>query len=287
VTTAVIDAGVAARAVDVWKTYGSTAETRVDALAGVSVEFATGRFTAIMGPSGSGKSTLMHCLAGLDAVSRGEAWIGDTRVDTLGDRGLTRLRRDRVGFVFQQFNLLPTLTAGENITLPGAIGGRRPDRDWLDRVVHAVGLTDRLHHRPSELSGGQQQRVACARALASRPAVIFADEPTGNLDSRSGAEVLRFLRSSVTDFGQTIVMVTHDPNAAAYADRVVFLADGRVVDDLTAPTADRVLDRMKCLEAAPAATPATPATTPATTPTPTRPPAGAHHASRHDTASAV
>jgi putative ABC transport system ATP-binding protein len=237
--------GVAARAAGVWKTYGATDDTRVNALAGVTVEFARERFTAIMGPSGSGKSTLMHCLAGLDTVSSGEVWIGDQRVDTLNDRGLTELRRRKLGFVFQQYNLLPTLTAGENITLPLAIGGRKPDRDWLDQVVKTLNLCDRLDHRPSQLSGGQQQRVACARALASKPEVIFADEPTGNLDSRSGADVLRFLQDSVRDFGQTIVMVTHDPIAAAYADRVVFLADGQVVDELSAPTADAVLDRMQ------------------------------------------
>ena len=235
----------AARAVDVWKIYGATEDTRVNALAGVTVDFAREQFTAIMGPSGSGKSTLMHCLAGLDSVSGGEVWIGDTRVDTLGDRGLTDLRRRKVGFVFQQFNLLPTLTAEENITLPLAIGGRKPDRDWLDLVISTVDLGDRLDHRPSQLSGGQQQRVACARALASKPDVIFADEPTGNLDSRSGTDVLSFLRRSVADFGQTIVMVTHDPNAASYADRVVFLADGKVVDELAAPTAETVLDRMQ------------------------------------------
>jgi putative ABC transport system ATP-binding protein len=239
----------AARAVDVWKVYGR-ADTRVDALAGVTVDVDRGRFTAIMGPSGSGKSTLMHCLAGLDTVTDGEVWIGDTRVDTLGDRGLTRLRRDRIGFVFQQFNLLPTLTAGENIGLPLAIAGRKADPAWLATVIDTVGLGDRLGHRPAELSGGQQQRVACARALASRPDVVFADEPTGNLDSRSGSDVLGFLRASVTDFGQTIVLVTHDPTAASYADRVLFLADGRVVDQLTDPTAEKVLDRMKRLETA-------------------------------------
>jgi len=237
--------GVAARAAGVWKTYGATDETRVNALAGVTVEFACERFTAIMGPSGSGKSTLMHCLAGLDTVSSGEVWIGDQRIDTLNDRRLTGLRRRKLGFVFQQFNLLPTLTAGENITLPLAIGGRKPDRAWLDQVVETLNLGDRLDHRPSQLSGGQQQRVACARALASQPEVIFADEPTGNLDSRSGADVLQFLKDSVRDFGQTIVMVTHDPNAASYADRVVFLADGQVVDELSAPTADAVIHRMQ------------------------------------------
>src|SRR5499427_3317264 len=187
---------LAARAVDVWKVYGTTEATRVDALAGVTVDFLRGHFTAIMGPSGSGKSTLMHCLAGLDMVTRGEVWIGGTPVSTLGDRGLTRLRRDQVGFVFQQFNLLPTLTAEENITLPMAIAGRKPDKQWYDTVIDTVGLRDRLGHKPSQLSGGQQQRVACARAMVSRPEVIFADEPTGNLDSRSGAEVLGFLAES-------------------------------------------------------------------------------------------
>jgi putative ABC transport system ATP-binding protein len=248
VTTTVTDTGVAARAVDVWKVYGNSEETRVNALAGVSVDFQRGHFTAIMGPSGSGKSTLMHCLAGLDAVSRGDVWIGDTQVNSLGDRGLTELRRNKVGFIFQQFNLLPTLTAEENITLPLAIGGRKPDKEWLDLVVKTVGLGDRLSHRPTQLSGGQQQRVACARALASKPDVIFADEPTGNLDSRSGADVLQFLQNSVKDFGQTIVMVTHDPNAASYADRVVFLADGKVVGEMFEPTADAVLDKMKQLD---------------------------------------
>jgi putative ABC transport system ATP-binding protein len=241
-------AGVAAQAVDVEKVYGSSQATRVDALAGVTVDFRRGFFTTIMGPSGSGKSTLLHCLAGLDRVSSGAVWIGDTRVDTLGDRGLTRLRREKVGFVFQLFNLLPTLTAEENITLPLAIGGRTPDRAWLDLVVTTVGLGDRLAHRPAQLSGGEQQRVACARALVTQPEVVFADEPTGNLDSRSGAEVLRFLRRSVGEFGQTVIMVTHDPTAAALADRVVFLADGRIVGELTDPTAERVLERMKHLD---------------------------------------
>jgi putative ABC transport system ATP-binding protein len=240
-------ADVAARAVDVWKVYGS-GEAQVIALHGVSVELEKGRYTAIMGPSGSGKSTLMHCLAGLDSVTRGEVFIGETRVTGLSDRELTQLRRDKVGFVFQQFNLLPTLTALENIVLPLSIAGRKPDQAWLDTVVDTIGLRDRLGHKPSQLSGGQQQRVACARALASRPDVIFADEPTGNLDSRSGAEVLGFLRNSVRDFGQTIVMVTHDPNAASYADRVVFLADGRVVDELREPTAEAVLDKLKRLD---------------------------------------
>jgi len=201
-----------------------------------------------MGPSGSGKSTLMHVAAGLDTVTSGQVLIGDTDVTGLNDKALTRLRRDRIGFVFQQFNLVPTLSAAENIELPMRLAGRRPDQEWLDRIIDVVGLRDRLSHRPSELSGGQQQRVAVARALAGRPEVVFADEPTGNLDSRSGAEVLSFLRRSVDETKQTIVMVTHDPVAAGHADRVVFLADGQVVGDMTAPTADRVLDRMKNLE---------------------------------------
>lgn len=241
---------MAARAVDTWKVYGTSEDTRVDALAGVTVDFLAGHFTAIMGPSGSGKSTLMHCLAGLDVVTRGEVWIGDTQVDTLGDRGLTKLRRDQVGFIFQQFNLMPTLTAEENITLPLAIGGRKPDREWMDLVVKTLGLGDRLRHRPSQLSGGQQQKVACARALVPRPDVVFADEPTGNLDSRSGAEVLKFLQNSVREFGQTVILVTHDPNAASHADRVIFLADGRIVDEMADPSAERVLERMKPLDAA-------------------------------------
>jgi putative ABC transport system ATP-binding protein len=245
--TVAIAAEYAVRAVDVWKTYGS-GDAAVTALRGVSVALGRGRFTAVMGPSGSGKSTLMHCLAGLDTVSQGEVFVGDTRLAGLSDRGLTRLRRDRVGFLFQQFNLLPTLTAAENITLPLAIAGRRPDAAWLAEVVDAVGLGDRLTHRPSELSGGQQQRVACARALVARPEVVFADEPTGNLDSRSGAEVLGFLRRSVDEFGQTLVVVTHDPHAAAYADRVVFLADGELVDEMTEPTPAAVLERMKHLD---------------------------------------
>jgi putative ABC transport system ATP-binding protein len=241
--------GVAARALDAWKVYGRSEATRVDALAGVTLDIQRGRYTAIMGPSGSGKSTLLHCLAGLDRVSSGQVWIGDSRVDTLGDRGLTRLRREKVGFVFQLFNLLPTLTAGENITLPLAIGGRTPDRAWLELVIQTVGLGDRLEHQPAQLSGGEQQRVACARALVTQPAVVFADEPTGNLDSRSGAEVLGFLQRSVGEFGQTVVMVTHDPTAAAYADRVVFLVDGRIVGELADPTPERVLERMKHLDA--------------------------------------
>jgi putative ABC transport system ATP-binding protein len=239
----------AARAVDVWKVYGS-GEAQVIALHGIDLDLERGRFTAIMGPSGSGKSTLMHCLAGLDTVTRGHTTIGDTTVTGLNDAGLTRLRRDKVGFIFQQFNLLPTLTAEENILLPLNIAGRRPDPDWYRTVIDTVGLADRLHHRPAQLSGGQQQRVACARALVGRPEVIFADEPTGNLDSRSGVEVLRFLRASVAEHGQTIVMVTHDANAASYADRVVFLADGAIVDELADPTAEAVLDRIKNLDAA-------------------------------------
>ncbi len=238
----------AARATALTKVYG-TGDTRVTALDAVDVEIDTGRFTAIMGPSGSGKSTLMHCLAGLDAITSGEVWIGDVALSELSDKKLTVLRRDAVGFVFQAFNLVPTLTALENITLPLDIAGRKPDRAWLDTVIDTVGLRDRLTHRPSELSGGQQQRVACARALASRPTIVFADEPTGNLDSRSGAEVLGFLRRSVDEFGQTIVMVTHDPGAASYADRVLFLADGRIVDEMHEPTADKVLERMKAFEA--------------------------------------
>jgi putative ABC transport system ATP-binding protein len=239
--------GLAARAVGVTKRYG-TGPAAVTALDGISVDVRRGRFTAIMGPSGSGKSTLMHALAGLDTVDSGEVWIGETRLTTLSDKGLADLRRNRIGFVFQQFNLLPTLTAEENITLPLAIAGRRPDREWFDQVVSAVGLGDRLAHRPSELSGGQQQRVACARALLPKPDVIFADEPTGNLDSRSGGEILRFLRRSVDEFHQTIVMVTHDATAAAHADRVVFLLDGEVVHEVPEPTADEVLDTMKRLD---------------------------------------
>ncbi|HEV8652781.1 MAG TPA: ABC transporter ATP-binding protein [Actinomycetes bacterium] len=240
--------GLAARAVDVWKVYGSTEATRVDALAGVTLDLPRGRFSAIMGPSGSGKSTLLHCLAGLDRVSGGQVWIGDAQVDALGDRGLTRLRREQVGFVFQLYNLLPTLTAAENITLPLAIGGRKPDQAWLDRIVATLGLGDRLGHRPAQLSGSQQQRVACARALVTRPQVVFADEPTGNLDSHSSAEVLGFLRHSARELGQSVVMVTHDPTAAAYADRVVFLVDGRIVGELADPTAARVLEQMKHLD---------------------------------------
>ncbi|GAA2671073.1 ABC transporter ATP-binding protein [Streptomyces aculeolatus] len=230
------------------KAYGS-GETRVLALDNVDVDIARGQFTAIMGPSGSGKSTLMHCLAGLDTVTAGRIWIDETEITGLKDKKLTQLRRDRVGFIFQAFNLLPTLNALENITLPMDIAGRKPDREWLDRVVGTVGLAERLKHRPSQLSGGQQQRVAVARALASRPEIIFGDEPTGNLDSRAGAEVLGFLRRSVDELGQTIVMVTHDPVAAGYADRVLYLADGRIVDEMWDPTSEQVLDRMKSFDA--------------------------------------
>ncbi|MFJ6381835.1 ABC transporter ATP-binding protein [Kitasatospora sp. NPDC092039] len=241
--TPFVTPGIAAATADLTKVYGS-GDTRVTALDGVSIAFREGEFTAIMGPSGCGKSTLLHCAAGLDTPTSGSVRIGTTELGALGDRQLTRLRRDRVGFVFQAFNLLPTLTALENITLPLTLAGRRPDREWLDRVVAMVGLSQRLGHRPAELSGGQQQRVAVARALAARPAIVFGDEPTGNLDSRAGAEVLGFLRDSVRELGQTVVMVTHDPVAAGYADRVVFLADGRLVDEMAHPTPDRVLDVM-------------------------------------------
>ncbi|MGW2645922.1 ABC transporter ATP-binding protein [Streptomyces sp. NPDC001393] len=237
----------AARVVDAVKVYGG-GDTAVRALDGVDVSFPAGRFTAIMGPSGSGKSTLMHCAAGLDTLTSGAAWIGDTELGALDDRRLTLLRRDRVGFVFQAFNLVPTLTVAENITLPLDLAGRRGDRDWIDALVDVVGLRNRLHHRPSELSGGQQQRVAVARAFAGRPDVVFADEPTGNLDSRSGTEVLGLLGRAVRQMDRTVVMVTHDPVAAAHADEVLFLADGRLVDRMESPTADRVLDRMKAFE---------------------------------------
>ncbi|MFG2993384.1 ABC transporter ATP-binding protein [Streptomyces sp. NPDC048257] len=236
--------GIAASTTGLSKVYGS-GDTRLVALEDVSLSFREAEFTAIMGPSGCGKSTLMHCAAGLDSVSSGSVRIGTTELSSLGDRQLTELRRDRIGFVFQAFNLLPTLTALENITLPLSIAGRRPDRQWLDRVVSMVGLAERLGPRPGQLSGGQQQRVAVARALVTRPAMVFGDEPTGNLDSRAGAEVLGFLRDSVRELGQTVVMVTHDPVAAGFADRVVFLSDGRLVDEMVHPTPDRVLDRMK------------------------------------------
>ncbi|MGS0688064.1 ABC transporter ATP-binding protein [Nakamurella sp. GG22] len=234
----------AARTIDLRKVYGS-GDTALAALDGVSVEFGRGQFTAIMGPSGSGKSTLLHCLAALDDATSGRVFIGDAELTTLKDKELTLLRRDRVGFVFQSYNLVPTLTALENITLPMDIAGRKPDRAWSDTVIATLGLAARVRHKPSQLSGGQQQRVACARAMLSRPEIIFADEPTGNLDSVAGAEVLGFLRRSVREFDQTVVMVTHDPVAAGYADRVLFLADGRIVDEMADPTADRVLDRMK------------------------------------------
>ena len=237
----------AARAERLSKVYGK-AETSVVALDEVTVAFARGQFTAIMGPSGSGKSTLLHCLAGLDSVTSGSAFIGETDLTNLDDKRLTALRRDRVGFVFQAYNLVPTLNALENITLPMDLAGRKPDQEWLNTVIDVVGLRDRLKHRPTELSGGQQQRVACARALASRTDVVFADEPTGNLDSRAGAEVLGFLRRSVQDMGQNVIMVTHDPVAAAYADRALFLADGRIVEDMPAPTAELVLDHIKHFE---------------------------------------
>ncbi|WP_432995311.1 ABC transporter ATP-binding protein [Dactylosporangium sp. CA-233914] len=236
----------AVRADGVVKVYGS-GETAVRALDGVGVQFAAGEFTAVMGPSGSGKSTLMHCLAGLDPVDAGSVRIGGTELTGLSDRALTRLRRDRIGFVFQSFNLLPTLTAEQNITLPLDLAGRRPDPGWMRELVATLGLQDRLRHRPSELSGGQQQRVACARALLGRPDVVFADEPTGNLDSRTGAEVLSFLRASVERLGQTIVMVTHDPVAAGHADRAVLLADGRIVDEIHQPDPDSVLAGLRRL----------------------------------------
>ena len=233
------------------KIYGSE-DTTVRALDGVTVEFEAGAFTAIMGPSGSGKSTLMNVMAGLDSATGGETWIGDTPLSVMKDKGLTALRRDKIGFIFQQFNLLPTLNARENITLPMDIAGRRPDPEWLAQVVAAVGLGDRLAHRPDQLSGGQQQRVAVARALLAKPAIVFADEPTGNIDSRAGAEVLGLLRRCVRELDQTVVMVTHDPVAASYADRVIFLADGRLVAELMSPTAESVLDEIKLLEGVPA-----------------------------------
>jgi len=234
---------VAARVSHLTKTYGA-GETRVVALDDVSLDLLSGEFTAVMGPSGSGKSTLMHCLAALDTADSGSVMIGEQELTVLKDKALTRLRRDEIGFVFQSFNLVPTLTARENILLPLAIAGRSPDPAWYDSVIATVGLADRLHHKPKELSGGQQQRVAIARALVSQPRIVFADEPTGNLDSKSGAEVLELLRSSVDDHGQTVVIVTHDPVAAAYTDRVIFLADGRIVEELRSPTRDEVLEVM-------------------------------------------
>lgn len=236
----------AARVENATKVYGE-GNAAVRALDGISVAFEQGRFTAIMGPSGSGKSTLLHCVAGLDDLTDGSAYIGDVRLGDLSDRQLTMLRRESVGFIFQAFNLIPTLDASENITLPVDIAGRRADPAWFDTVVDTIGLRDRLSHRPSELSGGQQQRVAAARALVSRPEIVFADEPSGNLDSRSGAELLGFMRQAVDEFGQTIVMVTHDPMAAAYADRVVFLADGRAAGELRQPTAEGILEHLKSM----------------------------------------
>ncbi len=236
-------ASLAARGVDLMKTYGK-GDAAVRALDGVSVEFERGRFTAVMGPSGSGKSTLMHCMAGLDLPTSGRSFVGEREIASLDDAGLTELRRDRIGFVFQSFNLVPTLTARDNITLSVNLAGGKLDREWFDYLVEALGIADRLSHRPGELSGGQQQRVACARALLHRPELIFADEPTGNLDSSASAEVLEFLRRSVSEHGQSIVMVTHDPRGAAYADRVVFLADGAVMGELHSPTADSVLEQM-------------------------------------------
>ena len=235
---------VAAAAIEAVKIYGK-GENEVRALDGVTVQFPKGAFTAIMGPSGSGKSTLMHCVAGLDTLTSGRVLIGDLDLSNLNERQLTQLRRDKVGFIFQAYNLVPTLNALENITLPLDLAGRKPDRAWLDNVIDTVGLRSRLKHRPSELSGGQQQRVAVARALGSQPEIIFADEPTGNLDSRAGSEILDFMRRAVRQLGQTIVMVTHDPGAASYADHVLFLNDGRIVDEMPQPTAERVLDRMK------------------------------------------
>jgi putative ABC transport system ATP-binding protein len=239
-------ASPAAHSVELRKTYGS-GDATVHALAGVTVTFRRGHFTAVMGPSGSGKSTLMHCMAGLDVPTSGQTFVGDLDLGGLDDTGLTQMRRDRIGFVFQSFNLVPTLTAGENITLPADLAGKKVDKEWFDYLVGQLGIADRLHHRPSEMSGGQQQRCACARALINRPDLIFADEPTGNLDSNSSAEMLGFMRRSVTDLGQSIVMVTHDAHGAAFADRVVFLADGQVVDELADPTADSVLERVRKL----------------------------------------
>jgi putative ABC transport system ATP-binding protein len=239
-----VEQKAAARTEDAVKIYGK-GQTEVRALDGVSVEFMASHFTAIMGPSGSGKSTLLHCVAGLDTLTSGKAFIGDADLSALNDQRLTILRRDRVGFVFQAYNLVPTINAAKNITLPLLLAGHKGDQAWIDKVIDTMGIGDRLQHRPSELSGGQQQRVAVARALASRPEIIFADEPTGNLDSRAGAEVLNFMRLAVDDMRQTIVMVTHDPTAASYADRIVFLADGRIVDEMHEPTAERVLERMK------------------------------------------
>jgi putative ABC transport system ATP-binding protein len=239
---------VVAQAIDLRKVYGE-GEAQVVALDGVTVDFERGRMTAIMGPSGSGKSTLLHLMAALDRPSSGQVVIDGTQIQGLKDKALTQLRRDRLGFVFQSFNLVPTLTARENITLPLDIAGKDVDQEWFETIIKTVGLGDRLKHRPTELSGGQQQRVACARAIVSKPTIVFADEPTGNLDSRASEEILGFLRRSVDEFGQTVVMVTHEPVSAAYADRVLFLADGRIVDELRDPTAEGVLERMKGFEA--------------------------------------
>jgi putative ABC transport system ATP-binding protein len=238
--------GMAASVIDATKVYGKGA-TEVRALDGVTLDFPRGQFSAIMGPSGSGKSTLMHCVAGLDTLTSGQVRVGGVELTRLDDKHLTLLRRDRIGFVFQAYNLVPTLTALENITLPATLAGRKPDKGWLDTVIGTVRLGDRLAHRPSELSGGQQQRVAVARALAARPEIVFADEPTGNLDSHASAEILAFLRQAARELGQTVVMVTHDPVAASYASRVVFLNDGRIVDELAEPTPERVLDHLKQL----------------------------------------
>ncbi len=246
-STLATETTAAARAVEAVKVYGS-GETEVRALDGVDITFERGKFTAIMGPSGSGKSTLMHCMAALDNLTGGQAFIGDTDLSSLTDKELTMLRRDRVGFIFQAFNLVPTLNAIENITLPMDLARREPDQEWVDSVIATVGLQDRLTHRPNELSGGQQQRVAVSRALASQPEIIFADEPTGNLDSRSGNDVLKFMREAVDDLGQTIVMVTHDAKAASFADRTVFLADGLLQGEMLNPTADQILDYMKILQ---------------------------------------
>ncbi len=238
--------GSAAHSIGASKVYGS-GDTEVHALREVSVQFPRGRFTSIMGPSGSGKSTLMQCMAGLDRLSSGEAYVGDVALSSLNDKQLTQLRRDKIGFIFQAYNLIPTLNAEENITLPINLAGGKPDTEWLQQVVMATGLADRLGHRPNELSGGQQQRVAVARALASRPDIIFGDEPTGNLDSKTGAEILDFMRTAVDDLGQTIVMVTHDPVSASYSDKVLFLADGRIVDEMDNPTTDAVFDKIRSL----------------------------------------
>ncbi len=245
--TAMVMNGAAARAVDAVKTYGE-GEAMIHALAGVTVDFPTGKFTTIMGPSGSGKSTLMQCVAGLDRLTSGSAFIGETDISRLSRTDLTLLRRDRLGFIFQQYNLIPTLTARENINLPLTLAGRETDEAWFNQIVTTVGMGDRLENLPSQLSGGQQQRVAVARALVPKPEIVFADEPTGALDSRTGTEMLQFMRQAVDETGQTIVMVTHDPHAASFADSVLFLADGQIIDEMQAPTTDRVLDRMKQFE---------------------------------------